>query len=96
MNPLDETANGDVDQVMGRLKAFVRERFSVPESDSDFSDDVHLFDFGYIDSFGAVDLTRFVESAFDTEVSDNDLIAYPLNTIREIATFVIKRKKREI
>jgi len=82
----------NISDVMARLRGYIVERYKVPPSDPDFTDDVHLFDYGYIDSFGAVDLITFVKSDFQIELTENDLIAYPLNTIREIADFVIKRK----
>ncbi len=81
-----------ISQIATELRAFIRQKFKIPENDPDFSDDVHLFDYGYIDSFGAVELTTFVDSAFSTKITDSDLVAFPLNTIREIATFVSKRK----
>jgi acyl carrier protein len=81
-----------ISQIATELRAFIRQKFKIPDNDPDFSDDVHLFDYGYIDSFGAVELTTFVDSAFSTKITDSDLVAFPLNTIREIATFVSKRK----
>ena len=45
------------DKIMSALRSFIRQRFNVPEGDADFTDDVHLFDYGYIDSFGAIELT---------------------------------------
>ncbi|HZQ47442.1 MAG TPA: acyl carrier protein [Verrucomicrobiae bacterium] len=85
-----------ISQIATELRTFIRQKFKIPENDADFSDDVHLFDYGYIDSFGAVDLTTFVDSAFSTKITDSDLVAFPLNTIREIATFVSKRKNGTI
>lgn len=82
-----------IDQIKSDLKSFVMTRFKVPESDSDFSDDVHLFDYGYIDSFGAVELTEFVEKQFGVRITDRDLVAYPLNTINEISAFVDNRER---
>jgi acyl carrier protein len=86
----------ELNDIINDLRGFIRENFKVPANDPDFTDDVHLFDYGYIDSFGAVDLTTFVQSHFGVAVKDSDLIAYPLNTIRQIAEFVMKRKKGEI
>ena len=86
----------ETDEIMTELRSFIRHRFKVPDDDPDFTDDVHLFDYGYIDSFGAVELTTFVRTQFATEITESDLIAYPLNTVREIADFVSKRKKGEI
>jgi len=81
----------NTEQIAAKLRAFIRDRYKVPESDPDFNDDTHLFDYGYVDSFGAVDLTTYVETAFGTKISESDLIAYPLNTINEISTFVFNR-----
>lgn len=83
------------DHIMTELRTFVRANFKVPESDADFNDDVHLFDYGYIDSFGAVELNTFVEEEFAIKISQSDLIAYPLNTIREISTFIVGRVNGE-
>lgn len=84
------------DQIKAQLNNFIRTRFNVPPSDKDFNDDIHLFDYGYIDSFGAVELTTFVEKQFAIRVSPSDLVAFPLNTINEISSFVERRKKGEI
>jgi methoxymalonate biosynthesis acyl carrier protein len=74
-----------------RLRAHIVELYNVPASDVDFTNDVHLFDYGYLDSFGAVALVAFVESEFHVVVSQADRIAYAMNTINEIAEFVSLR-----
>jgi acyl carrier protein len=84
------------DQAMSELRQFIRTEFEVPANDREFTDDVHLFDYGYVDSFGAVKLTAFVEKNFSVEVKQSDLIAHPMNTIREIAGFVVRRRAGEI
>jgi len=86
----------ETDQVAAELRAFIKSHFKVPDSDRDFTDEVHLFDYGYIDSFGAVELTSFLEQAFSVKVTESDLITFPLNSIREISTFVVKRKAGEL
>lgn len=80
-----------LDNIMTELRTFIRAHFKVPENDGDFNDEVHLFDYGYIDSFGAVELNTFVEEKFAIKISQSDLIAYPLNTVREISTFIFNR-----
>ena len=86
----------DIDKVTFELRGFVRERFGIPENDSDFNDEVNLFNYGYIDSFGAVELTSFIESQFSIRLTDADWATFPLDTIREISSFVAKRQKGEI
>jgi acyl carrier protein len=86
----------DATSIASTIRNYICERFQVPTGDADFSDDVHLFDYGYVDSFGAVDLTSFVESQFDVRISEGDMIIHPLNTVNEIATFVTRRRSGEI
>ena len=84
------------EEITGSLRAYIVEHYAIPTGDADFSDDVHLFDYGYIDSFGAVDLVSFVQKAFGITVSQSDIIAYPMNTINEIAAFTALRQKGEL
>jgi len=81
------------DEILGRLEAFVRAKFEVEDDDPDFDENVHLFDYGYVDSFGAVAVTTFVKEQFGVEIRDQDLVVHSLNTLREITTFVANRRK---
>lgn len=82
-----------ISEIASSLRHFVRERYGISESDREFSDDVNLFNYGYVDSFGAVDLYAFVEKEFSVGISEVDLVTAPLNTIREISAFVAQRQK---
>jgi len=86
----------EVNEIKYQLIKFLRERFSIPEDELDFTEEIDLFNYGYVDSFGAVDLYNYVEEEFSIKFSDFDLGNIPLNTISEISEFVIKRKKGEI
>lgn len=84
----------DVSDVMTELRTFIRQEFKIQDRDRDFNDDVHLFDYGYVDSFGAVRILSFIETQFGVTISDTDLTIHPMNTIREISTLVTERIKR--
>ncbi len=86
----------EIEEIKKTLHDYVVQRYAVPANDPDFTDDVHLFDYGYVDSFGAVDLVSFVQESFGVKVSQADMIAYPMNTISEIATFTLLRKQGEL
>ncbi|HEU0048179.1 MAG TPA: acyl carrier protein [Nitrososphaera sp.] len=86
----------EIPEITSELSGFIRERFGVPEKDSEFTDQVDLFSYGYIDSFGAVELTDFIEKRFSVAFTAADWVAFPLNTIEEISTFVSRRLKGEI
>jgi acyl carrier protein len=87
-----------MDQAMiaAEVEALVRSNFKIDDDDEDFDHDVHLFDYGYIDSFGAVELTTFVEEKCGIEISNTDLVIHPLNTISEIASFAARRREGKI
>ena len=78
--------------VLDEIDTFVRSRFGVAPDDPDFTRDVHLFDYGYIDSFGAQQLIEHLESTYSIRITDQDLVKYPLNTLQEISQFVVGRR----
>ena len=86
----------EASEIMQSVREYVRSRFQIPPGDADFNDDVHLFNFGYVDSFGAMDLTAFVMEHCAITITASDLIAFPLNSIREISTFAARRQKGEL
>ncbi len=86
----------DRDEIAGAIERFIRKSFNVSDADPDFNRDVHIFDYGYVDSFGAVTLTEFVESTFSVVISNSDLMLHPMNTVNEIASFVAGRKAGRI
>ncbi len=78
--------------VSSAIEKFIRSKFDVQPSDPDFTLDTHLFDYGYIDSFGAQVLIEHIEATYGIKVADDDLIKFPLNTVNEISGFVIDRQ----
>jgi D-alanine--poly(phosphoribitol) ligase subunit 2 len=86
----------DQETIASKLESFIREKYDVADDDSDFDRDVHLFDYGYVDSFGAVELIDFVEGNFDVKISESDLVVHPLNTIHEISGFVAARRQGQV
>ena len=74
-----------------RIFDFIIETFSI-EADEDFTTDVNLFDYGYVDSLDAMTILSFLESTFSIEISQRDLMLYPMNSIDEL-TAVVQMKK---
>lgn len=86
----------ETEEIMTQLRRFVRSQYSIPDNDPDFSDDVDLFNYGYVDSISAVQLMAFVETQFGIKFTDADWLGFPLNSIAQIAGFVAKRRKGEV
>ena len=69
------------------ISEFIREKFEIGD-DPDFSNDVHLLNEGFVDSFGAVEIIHFVEQTYGIEVTQKDITLFPMNTVDEIAAVV--------
>ena len=76
-----------MDEIIAKLDEYIRERCEV-DDDPEYGLDVNLFDTGFLDSMGAVDVIRFAEEAFGVEISQRDVTLYPMNTVNEIAEVV--------
>jgi methoxymalonate biosynthesis acyl carrier protein len=81
----------DQEEVASAIEEEIRRLAEVTDDDDELTRDVHVFDYGYIDSFSVVELIAFVESSFGIKVTDDDLASRPLNTINEMSEYVIEK-----
>ncbi|HEY1212518.1 MAG TPA: acyl carrier protein [Bryobacteraceae bacterium] len=82
------------EEFIAQLEAHIRERYEIEADDDDFGVDVHLFDYGFIDSIGATALIAHIEKTYGIQVTNQDLMLYSMNTVREIADFISKKTAR--
>lgn len=73
------------------IRNFIIENFDIDKNDKDFTDDVNLFEYGYIDSLGFVKIVVFMENTFNFKVENKDLMMYPTSTINEIASLISRK-----
>ncbi|HBD86355.1 MAG TPA: phosphopantetheine attachment protein [Clostridiales bacterium] len=69
---------------------YIRINFEI-DDDPDFTPDVNLFDYGFVDSLGATEILMFVEQNWNIAITQADLTLYPMNSVREIAGVVSKK-----
>ena len=69
------------------ISEFIKDRFEIGD-DPDFTNDVHLFNEGFVDSFGAVEIIHFVEETYGISITQKDITLFPMNTVNEIAAVV--------
>ena len=80
--------------VKNTLRDYIIQYASIEPDDPDFSDDVDLFDYGFVDSLGATEIVLFLEETFGIEITQADITLYPMNPIDEIAG-VVEQKLQE-
>ena len=73
------------DQVAQGLEAFVRERFQVDGDDEFFTLDVNLWEEGYVDSAGVVELIAHLEDSYKIQIPRSMLFDPGFTTVAGIA-----------
>lgn len=78
-----ESTTGDarMGALADALEAFVRERFRVRASDTRFSREVNLWEEGYVDSAGVVEVVAFLEEWAGQRLPDELLFDPDFTTI---------------
>lgn len=73
---------------MERVEKFVRDIGLVEEGDVDFSRTVDLFDYGYLDSFGIIELISLVQEEYGVDLGEADFYGDNIRSIDAIAAYI--------
>ena len=74
--------------VEDRIEGFVRTQFGVSPTDPGFDRAADLFEDGYVDSMGIVELLEYLSQEFDVQIPDEDLLSEDFSSIVGIARIV--------
>jgi acyl carrier protein len=74
--------------IADRLEKFLREQFLVADDDPMFTRAVDLYETGYVDSVGLVELLAFIDDEFGVEVPEEALLSPSFSNIDGIARVV--------
>jgi acyl carrier protein len=78
--------------VAAAVEEFARREFSIKDSDQRFNRTVDLFEDGYVDSIGVIELIQFLESTFAIDIPEEDLFSSEFSTIDGIAAIVTRNR----
>ena len=81
----------NVDQVALRVEEYIRTAFAVDANDPGLGRETDLFDRGYVDSVGFVELLEFLREEFGVEVSEDEMLSDEFGSIDGIARIVGRR-----
>ena len=75
------------EQIKEKMYTHIMEKYGL-DGEPDYTADVNLFDYGFLDSMGATEVIMWLEETYNIEISQKDIILYPMDTIEEIAEVV--------
>jgi acyl carrier protein len=76
------------EEIAQKIEGFIRAEFTVADNDRTFTRDAHLYDGGFLDSSGVVELLAFVESTFEVAIEDDWLFSELFTTVNGITQVV--------
>ena len=77
------------ESLASNLDAFIRERFRVPSDDERFDFDTNVWEEGYVDSAGVVEVFAFIETAIGDRLPEALLFDPEFVTVRGMARLVV-------
>jgi acyl carrier protein len=76
------------EQIAGDLEHFIRSQFDVPDDDADFGREVDLWEEGYVDSAGVVEVVAHLEERWGVKIPEEALFDPRFTRIRGMAEVV--------
>jgi len=76
------------EKVESSIEEFIRNRFNVQPDDSLFARDINLWEYGYADSVGVVELISFLETTFGVRLPDGAFFDPDFTSIQGISRIV--------
>jgi acyl carrier protein len=67
------------------LEAFIRHNFNLDDDDPYFDRDINLWEQGYVDSMGAIEVIAFLEEEFGTSIPEHVLFSPDFTSINGMA-----------
>lgn len=80
-----------LEQISQKIRKFLFDNYLFGYDENEFSNDSSFLDFGVLDSTGILELIVFIESEFDIEVSDGEILPENLDSVKCVSCFVYKK-----
>lgn len=75
----------EVSQTEAKIEDFIRSRFMVADDDDFFSRETNLYEEGYVDSAGVIEVIAFLEDTFVVVLPEEVLFDTSFSSIRGMA-----------
>ena len=82
----------DVIEIQDRIEGFIRSQFMVSDDDARSDRSTELFENGYVDSVGVVELLSFIADEFSVDIPEEMLLSEEFSTVGGIGRIVGRLK----
>lgn len=76
------------ESVKNKIRQYIVNMAEIQPDDKEFSDEINLYKYGYLDSIDSMSVIYFLESEFDVKITKEDILLNNLETINNIAKMV--------
>jgi len=80
-------------EISQAVRRFISENFMFKDDGNGIAADASLLEAGIIDSTGVLELICFLESTYDIQVADEEMLPENLDSIRAITGYVSRKVK---
>ena len=80
-----------LEQISQSIRGFLFENYLFGYDENEFSNDTSFLNFGVLDSTGILELIVFIESEFNIEVSDAEILPENLDSVDCVSRLVYKK-----
>lgn len=79
--------------VAAKIRDFIARNFLFSDGGFEYADSASFLEAGIIDSYGFMELLHWVEEEFIMSVADEELIPENFDSVSNLASFILSRKK---
>jgi acyl carrier protein len=77
--------------IAGRVRGFIEDNFLYRTDQGELSDQESLLEAGLIDSTGILELVAYLESEFNLQMADDEIVPENLDSVATIAAYVARK-----
>lgn len=80
-----------LEQISQSIRGFLFENYLFGYEENEFSNDTSFLNFGVLDSTGILELIVFIESEYNIEVTDDEILPENLDSVDCVSRLVYKK-----
>lgn len=77
-----------IEQISLTIRKFLFDNYLFGYAENELGNDTSFLEFGVLDSFGILELIKFIESEFHIEVEDAEILPENLDTVERVSHFI--------